>query len=352
MSVSDQEGSPLFLRSIGMSFRDDYLQGKIAFDEIYTLTDEWSFSDELCTLREYLGLTAQEEDIWISESDEALEEFLNAERNRKVLFADLDGTLLDDEKRISDKNRRMIKEALKEGHVICVSTGRAYPSALRQARRLALDQPDCYLSCYNGGQIYSLADGKLLYSTGIPFETVRACYDEAAAMDVFLQTYNETDVLAAYDSPLLREYCRIQALPYSVTDDVVSLMTVQPPKLLALGDDHEKLERFRRRLAEVVGEKITMFFSNPYYLEIMPTGINKGSAIRFLCSYLGIPVANSVAAGDAENDMAMIEAAGIGAVMCNGEEALKQKADYVTTLDNNHDGAAEIIERYILNRRS
>lgn len=57
-----------------MKFRERYMRHEAQFDEIFDLTDKWNFSDETCTLREYLGLTAEEEDIWISESDEALEE--------------------------------------------------------------------------------------------------------------------------------------------------------------------------------------------------------------------------------------------------------------------------------------
>ncbi|MCC8101108.1 MAG: hypothetical protein LIP11_02225 [Clostridiales bacterium] len=63
-----------------MKFRERFMKGETEFDEIFDLTDEWNFSDEECTLREYLGLTAEEEDVWISESDEALEKLLNRER--------------------------------------------------------------------------------------------------------------------------------------------------------------------------------------------------------------------------------------------------------------------------------
>ncbi len=63
-----------------MKFRERYMKGEAEFEEIYDLTDEWNFSDETCTLREYLGLTAEEEDVWISKSDEALEELLEKER--------------------------------------------------------------------------------------------------------------------------------------------------------------------------------------------------------------------------------------------------------------------------------
>lgn len=66
-----------------MKFRERFMNGEAEFDEIFDLTDKWNFSDETCTLREYLGLTAEEEDIWISDSDEALEDFMLQERNQK-----------------------------------------------------------------------------------------------------------------------------------------------------------------------------------------------------------------------------------------------------------------------------
>ncbi|MCI6866849.1 MAG: hypothetical protein MR871_02695 [Lachnospiraceae bacterium] len=66
-----------------MKFRERYMSFETDFEEIFELTDEWNFSDETCTLREYLGLTAEEEDVWISESDEALEELLEKERTER-----------------------------------------------------------------------------------------------------------------------------------------------------------------------------------------------------------------------------------------------------------------------------
>lgn len=65
-----------------MKFRERYMKHETDFEEIYELTDQWNFSDETCTLREFLGLTPEEEDVWISESDEALEQLLEKERNQ------------------------------------------------------------------------------------------------------------------------------------------------------------------------------------------------------------------------------------------------------------------------------
>lgn len=63
-----------------MTFRERFMNYETEFDEIFDLTDKWNFSDETCTLREFLGLNAEEEDIWISESDDALEQFMEQER--------------------------------------------------------------------------------------------------------------------------------------------------------------------------------------------------------------------------------------------------------------------------------
>lgn len=63
-----------------MTFRERFMQYEAEFDEIFALTDQWNFSDETCTLREFLGLNAEEEDIWISDSDDALEQFMEKER--------------------------------------------------------------------------------------------------------------------------------------------------------------------------------------------------------------------------------------------------------------------------------
>ena len=100
-----------------MKFRERFMMGEVPFDDIFSLTDKWNFSDEACTLREYLGLTAKEEDVWISDSDDALEELMEKEKNTKAVFLDLDGTLFTDEKTFSAGNCQAIEEALAAGHI-------------------------------------------------------------------------------------------------------------------------------------------------------------------------------------------------------------------------------------------
>ena len=123
-----------------MKFRERFMLGEVPFDEIFSLTDKWNFSDEDCTLREYLGLTAKEEDIWISDSDDALEELLEQEKRTKAVFLDLDGTLFTDAKTFSDGNRQVIEQALEAGHQIVISTGAHWQVPKCRQRNLVLSE--------------------------------------------------------------------------------------------------------------------------------------------------------------------------------------------------------------------
>lgn len=332
-----------------MKFRELYLSGKAEFDDIYDLTDQWNFSDEICTLREFLGLTAQEEDVWISDSDEALEALLEQERERKIFFTDLDGTLLNDKKELTDENQGALKALLQKGHVICISTGRALASAIRQAKRLGLTEENCYIICFNGGQIYDVYRQELIYQQSLPLELVRTLLDEAKAFGIDAQTYSDTHVLTERDNESLQKYVKIQELPYQIVEDAAAALSHGPAKVLALDyASPEHVTAFRKYMEGRYQGKVDIYLSHPCLLELVPPGVNKGNAVRFLCDYLGIPIENSVAAGDAENDLTMIQAAHIGAAMCNGEPLLKEAADYITVRDNNHDGVSEILHKFIL----
>ena len=120
----------------------------------------------------------------------------------------------------------------------------------------------------------------------------------------------------------------------------------KPCKCIAIElHDADRLERFRMELKDLAGPRLTLLYSNPYYLEIFRAEAGKGSAVNKLCEYLGIPVSSAIAAGDEENDISMIQAAGLGIAMKNGSLRTQAAADVVTTEDNNHDGLADFLIR-------
>lgn len=112
--------------------------------------------------------------------------------------------------------------------------------------------------------------------------------------------------------------------------------------------DRAKMNAYRAAMEPWAKGKISMFYSSPHYLEHVPEHVSKGHAVKKLCELLQIPLANTVAAGDQENDISMIEAAAVGAAMKNATDAVKASADYITENDCNHSGVAEILRKFIL----
>ncbi|HIY21823.1 MAG TPA: Cof-type HAD-IIB family hydrolase [Candidatus Flavonifractor merdigallinarum] len=271
------------------------------------------------------------------------------ETKTKALFLDLDGTLLNDQKEITPGNRSAIEKALAAGHRVVITTGRPLVSAIEQARRLDLTGLGCYLITFNGGIIYDLGAKKVIFEKNVPLELVQAVFEEANRRGLHIQTYDERQVLVEprCDDEAVRRYCSIILMTYSVVPSVAAL-TREPAKLLLIDFQNKApLEDFQAWVLERYGDKLDSFFSCEQYLEVIPRGMSKGNALLQLAGLLGIPQKNTVAAGDAANDLSMIEAAGVGVAMCNGTEEVKAAADTITTRDNNHDGIAEVIEKYL-----
>lgn len=267
----------------------------------------------------------------------------------KILFTDLDGTLLNDQKQITSGNQLAIREALSLGHKIVISTGRPLASARVQAEQLGLTMEGCYAITYNGGQIYDIYHKKTLFGKPIPYELITPVFEEAYRMGLHIQTYSETHVLSERDCPEVRSYSRTTLVPLQIVEHVTDALKSAPYKILAINEyDHAKLERFRQLILSRYSGILDAFFSSDIFLEIVPVGISKGFAVQWICDFLDIPIENSVAAGDAQNDIAMLEAAHVGAVMCNAFPGIAEHGTYITKADNNHDGVSEIIHKFIL----
>lgn len=274
------------------------------------------------------------------------------ETETKMIFLDLDGTLLNDQKQIPQENRDAINDALKAGHKVLVCTGRALSSAIRQIPLLGLDAPGCYAITYNGGLIYDIGEKKTIYQKTLPFDQVRYVFDQAKQFGkIHIQTYTETLVISEEDTQEGRNYAEATRSEAGVVDDVIEALDGKEPcKVLAIahGYDRKHLEAFRDSLLEWAEGKMEICFSCYEYLEFIPKGISKGNAIRFMSEYLGIPMKNTIAVGDAENDITMIRTAAIGAVMQNAGENIKKYGNYITEKNNNEGGVAEVIRKFML----
>ena len=271
--------------------------------------------------------------------------------NSKMIFLDLDGTLMDDRKNIPDYNMSAIKEALSQGHKVILCTGRPLCSAKQLFAQLNMEQEGCYAITFNGALIYDIFHEKILFKQTIPLEYVRYIFEKADRYGMYMQTYSDDTVICQKDMKEGRDYSERVKIERKIVPDVFEVLGEEEPyKTLAIADGYNRkeLETFRKLFSDWAPGKVDIFFSCNEYLEFVPLNVSKGSAVRFLADFLNIPIENTIAVGDAENDIPMLEAAGLGVAMKNASEEIKKYADYITELDNNQGGVGEVIRKYML----
>ncbi len=269
---------------------------------------------------------------------------------KKILFLDLDGTLLTDSKEVTPENLDAIHRATALGHAVVVTTGRPLSSTAKQVDRLGLTTPGCYAITSNGALIYNSNTKETIFYKGVDRHCVRKAFDEAYQFGIHPQTYSKTGVLCEHDNEEIAYYSSSTLVSYEVVEDVSKVLDFDPIKMLFIDlHDKSRLEKFRSHMLAWTEENhMDMFFSCDQYLEFLPQGVNKGSGVRFICDYLKIPFENTIAAGDAENDITMLKAVHTPCVMKNARPEMYAYGSYITTKDNNHSGVAEIIEKFIL----
>lgn len=272
----------------------------------------------------------------------------------RILFTDLDDTLLNSKKAISEKTRNKIIEMLSKGNHFVLASGRAVNSILDVLETLNIQRSDSvgkiYMAAYNGAVIYDCTEDSVIEQYEVPIPTAQAIFDMAVKKGIHIQTYTDTHIISCAEDRELAFYKKAVKTPYKVGTDLAKELSHAPFKLLAIDiDDRSRLEDLRREIeASAFAEDITCAFSSSRYLEFYHKKAGKGNALRNLCSAIPVHIRNSVAAGDEENDITMIEAAAVGVCMANGNPIVKKCADYITEHDNDHDGIVEIIDQFIL----
>ena len=266
----------------------------------------------------------------------------------KILFTDLDNTLLNRKKQITRPNIQAIRQAICQGRRIVLCTGRPLLGTLPLIEKLSLTQPGCYAIAYNGGVIYDCFEKRIIFQKTLPLPYVKYIFDKARQYDLFCQTYSQNHLLAPGPSPALDAYLSRNKMPFRILPSLPDSLKEEPSKVLVIGlGAPEKLSAYRASLEEWAADKASVFYSNPSYLEHVPLGVSKGAAIKWLCHRLDIPLSRTVAIGDAQNDIPMLQTAQIGIAMANAAPECKAAADCVTENDCDHSGVAEAIRKFL-----
>lgn len=268
---------------------------------------------------------------------------------RRILFTDLDGTLLNNESRVVGKMRQALADMCMAGHVLVLSSGRPLDSILEVMKDAGLDFPGMYVIANNGTLVYDCDNKKSLLELRVPFDAVAEIWKLAAESGIHVQTYSSTHIICAEDDKEIQYYRKRIHLPLLLSDNPLEVLDKEPYKMLCIDlDDYDRIAAFQAMVHERFGDRLQTVFSNPHYLEIFVKEAGKGNGLKFMCDYLNVPVENSVAAGDAQNDISMLEAAGLSVAMCNGDDDIKAMADVITKRDNHDCGLADVVYEYIL----
>ena len=263
----------------------------------------------------------------------------------KLVVSDLDGTFLDDERKIPEKNIQAVRLMEEKGVMFALASGRSYHSLDGFYDALSLKGKGVCGIAFNGACVYEidtlkkiktvlLDNAKMQTLTGMmrPFLKDIYVYGE----DGTLYCEYETDTFTGYRTRSrvpgeLRDLREIK-------DGVVKILLI---------DKYEVLSAVYERLVDYVPGVCNMFFSSKTMLEFTELSATKGAALKTLCERLGVDISETIAVGDNYNDESMVLAAGLGAVTANAEEELKEKARYITGASNNDGALMEIAETFL-----
>lgn len=265
----------------------------------------------------------------------------------KLIVTDLDGTLLPTGTEISPENIEAAQKAAAAGVTVTVATGRMYRAALPVAKNLGVDAP---IITYNGALIRTVS-GKTLYSSYLAPELIRQVLAFVEKQGWYMQTYSR-------DCLYYPERC-LQSDRYEAAQLVqgeavgwqgLRERTEEVTKLLCVTENSEETEQRIATLKEHFGDTIDIVRSSAYYAEIVNKGVSKAAGVRKLAEVLGVDISETMALGDAENDISMLKAAGLSVAMGNAVPEVKALCSLETgTCEEN--GWARAVYEYALKGR-
>lgn len=262
------------------------------------------------------------------------------------IFLDLDGTLNNDEKVITRRTVLALQAAQKQGAVLVLASARPFPGLFRERDALGMDKTGGVLMAYNGGRIADSLTGRTLFETAMEQDQARAVLRFLKDLPVTPIVDDGAQFYVTDKNGYKVDYeCQNNRMTCTEVADLGDFLHFSPVKIL-MSVAPEQIAGVQKVIAAQLPETLTVVQTAPFYLEVLPASINKGRGLLDTCAALGIDPGKTVAFGDAENDIPMLRAAGIGVAMGNAAPGVKAVADAVT-LSNNQDGIAHWLEKEI-----
>ena len=266
----------------------------------------------------------------------------------KLLVLDVDGTLLNDEREISKRTLAALLKVQQMGVRIVLASGRPTYGLMPLAKTLELGNYGGFVLSYNGCQIIKAQNGEILFEQRINPEMLPYLEKKARKNGFAIFTYHDDTLIT--DSPD-NEYIKNEALLNNLKiireDEFSTAIDFAPCKCMLVSDKEKALIGLEQHWEKRLAGTLDAFRSEPYFLEVVPCGVNKANTLGALLEHLGVTREEVIAVGDGVCDVTMLQLAGMGVAMGHSQDSVKVCADYVTA-SNEEDGVALAVEKLIL----
>lgn len=265
----------------------------------------------------------------------------------KMIVLDLDGTLVNNKKEITFRNKKTLIRAQQEGVKVVLASGRPTQGIVPLADDLELFRYGGYILSYNGGKIIEYPNRKIIYESVLPPSVIPELYGMAKEQDVTIISYDDKEIITENPgNKYVQIESRLNNMKIKEVNSFVKAIDFPVTKCLIVGDG-DILEPLTEIMKVRFGDRMNIYRSEPFFLELMPQHIDKAYSLGKLAEYTGISSEEMIACGDGFNDLSMVCFAGLGVAMSNAQPAVKEAADYITG-SNEEDGVAQVVEKFIL----
>lgn len=268
----------------------------------------------------------------------------------KLLVLDIDGTLTNSHKKITLFTKKTLYKLQKNGVKIALASGRPTYGIMPVAKELELDQFGGYIISFNGGRIVDCSNGKVLYEKTMPVHMIHKLYKLSKENKVPIVTYQDQYLITEDpDHIYVKHESAINQMEIKKVNSFPDYVDFPVTKCL-MAEEGEYLAKVESKVKAAIGDELSIYRSEPFFLEIMPRNIDKSISLRALSKYRNISNEEMVACGDGFNDRSMIQYAGLGVAMENAQDIVKQAADYIAPT-NDEDGVAFVVNQFMLNSK-
>lgn len=267
----------------------------------------------------------------------------------KLVALDLDDTLLNDDRQISDGNVVALRECAEKGIYVVLCSGRAEDAILPFVKRLEIAGKEAgkFLIAINGCSIFDLHKRQQIFCQKVKPEILLRTNEIAESYGLKTEVYTPDTIYYEQATKWTKLDVDLCGLKGKSVENYTDFLKQGFTKMLVPGEP-EELQKLQKILRAEFGDKAVIFTSKPYFLEVLPPNCGKGEAVEWLSNNLGFSIEKAMGFGDSMNDESLIRMVGYGVAMCNGLPEIKKIARFVTDLDNNHDGVADFLKKHVL----